>query len=179
MIDKPSTRFKEDGEYIVKLALPASSKNAKSLMKKIDSWMDECWEKYESKRKQDPPYIEDGDEIIFVFKQNGVFRSKKDKSTRKVTINVVDSKLKPIKVNVGQGSELKVSFRPSYFQSPGGDGVKLYMDAVQVLNLVEYVPLSELGFSEEEGFEASEEETTNGFKEEEGYQADTEDEEDF
>ena len=179
MIDKPSTKFKEDGDYIVKLALPASSKEAKAFMKKIDSWMEECWEVHDSKRKADPPYMEDGNEIVFAFKQNGVFRSKKDKSTRKVTINVVDSKLSPIKVNVGAGSELKVSFRPSYYKSPGGDGVKMYMDAVQVLNLVEYVPQSELGFSEEEGFEASEEEITNGFKEEDGYEADTEDEEDF
>jgi len=179
MIDKPSTKFKEDGEYIVKLALPASSKPAKAFMKKIDGWLDECWEMHESKRKAQPPYVEDGDEILFVFKQNGVFRSKKDNSERKVTINVVDSKLNPIKVNVGQGSELKVSFRPSLYKSPGGDGVKMYMDAVQVLNLVEYVPTSELGFSEEEGFEASEDETSDGFKAEEGYETATEDEEDF
>lgn len=179
MIDKPSTKYKEDGEYIVKLALPASSKSAKSFMKKIDGWLDDCWEKYESKRKQNPPYVEDGDEILFIFKQNGVFKSKKDNSSRSVTISVVDSKLNPIQVNVGSGSELKVSFRPSAYKSPSGDGVKLYMDAVQVLNLVEYVPQSELGFSEEEGFEASEDDLGSGFKAEEGYETETEDEEDF
>ena len=178
-VEKPSTKFSKDGEYIVKLALPASSKQAKSLMKKIDSWIDDAMEKFEANKRNTPPYKEDGDEIIFVFKQNAVFHSKKDQSTRKVTINVVDSKLNPIKVNIGAGSELKVSYRPSIFSVPAGAGVKMYMDAVQVLNLVEYVPQSELGFSEEEGFEASEEETTNGFKEEDGYEADTEDEEDF
>jgi len=169
MIDKPSTKYKEDGEYIVKLAIPASSKQAKAFMKKIDGWLEECWETHGSTRKANPPYAEDGNEILFSFKQNGVFRSRKDNTHRKVTISVVDSKLNPVKVNVGAGSELKVSFRPNLYKSPGGDGVKLYMDAVQVLSLVEYVPQAELGFSEEEGFEASENEIGNGFKEEEGY----------
>jgi len=61
---------------------------------------------------------------------------------------------------------VKVSFRPNFWHVQGGAGVTLYMDAVQVINLIPYNPISDMGFEEEEGYEDSSEAVSAEFKEE-------------
>ena len=113
----------------------------------------------------DPPYKEDGDDVLFKFKQKPFFKSKNGEK-RKATIRLIDAKLNPCNVSIGRGSDVKVSFRPAFWTVQGGAGVTLYMDAVQVINLIPYNPISDMGFEEEEGYEDSSGSIASDFQEE-------------
>ena len=94
-IQVPDTKFKSDGEWNIQLRIPAKSKDAKELMEFIDGKMDEAMEFYENKKRAPHPYKEDGDDILFRFKQKCVIRSRTGQEW-KTSVNVVDSKLQPI-----------------------------------------------------------------------------------
>ena len=151
-IERPNTKFSEEGEYQLAFTIPR--KEAKKFMATIDEWMESSQKESGAKKMADPPYKEDGDDVLFKFKQKPFFKSKNGEK-RKATIRLIDAKLNPCNVSIGRGSDVKVSFRPAFWTVQGGAGVTLYMDAVQVINLIPYNPISDMGFEEEEGYEDS------------------------
>lgn len=78
----------------------------------------------------------------------------KDGTTRKLSVVVVDSKKKPVTKSVGSGSKVRmnVTIAPYYHAGSKAVGVTLRLDAVQVIDLKEYVGRdASAGFAEEEG----------------------------
>jgi hypothetical protein len=102
------------------------------------------------------PYAtDDNDEVFFKFKTSHL---RKDTEERKY-VPVFDSKGKPMgnKVAIGNGSIVKVSYSPStYHVSSNVNGLKFFLNALQVLELVEYGGStgSSFGFAEEDGYSA-------------------------
>ena len=162
-VDRPNTRFSDEGEYQVAFTIPR--KDAKKFMAQIDEWMELSQKESGAKKLADPPYKEDGNDVLFKFKQKPFFKGKNGEK-RKVTIRLIDSKLNPCNVSIGRGSEVKVSFRPVAWTFQGVAGITMYMDAVQIINLIAYNPVSDMGFEEEEGFEDASDATSTDFQEE-------------
>ena len=162
-IERQNTKFSEEGEYQLAFTIPR--KEAKKFMATIDEWMESSQKESGAKKLADPPYKEDGDDVLFKFKQKPFFKSKNGEK-RKATIRLIDAKLNPCNVSIGRGSDVTVSFRPAFRTVQGGAGVTLYMDAVQVINLIPYNPISDMGFEEEEGYEDSSGSIASDFQEE-------------
>ena len=99
----------------------------------------------------------DGD-IEFKFTTKAEVTTKTGEVLKK-TVPVFDAKGKHIDVNIGNGSTVRVSFSiaPKYIDSCKY-GVSLYLDAVKVLDLVEFGTSGQneqaFGFEEEEGYAA-------------------------
>lgn len=85
-----------------------------------------------------------------------------DGSKISVKIRQFDSKGKPIDVNIGRDSVIKVSFsaNPYYMPSTRTCGLSLRLLAVQVITLNEFgdSSASSYGFEEEEGYNSEESE---------------------
>ena len=132
---KPDTRFNPEGVY--QTGLIVSKEDAAPFIQQIEEIFTN--EHGAAKlAKASMPYKEDEDgNIVFSFK-----------SKRKPM--VVDSQGKPIEVelNVGSGSTIKVACGLNPYSVAGRVGVSAYLNAVQILDLVEY---SSGGFDKEEG----------------------------
>jgi len=91
--------------------------------------------------------LEDGS-IVFKFKAK-----RKDKAGEWIKVPLVDSKnnvLDPM-TSIGSGSSVRVMFTPAvHHNSSTNNGVTLYLDKIQIVNLVEYAGTS-AGFDEVEG----------------------------
>lgn len=102
--------------------------------------------------------------IVMKFKQKAVI-TKKDGSKIPVKIRQFDSKGKPIDVNIGRDSVIKVSFtaNPYYMPSTRTCGLSLRLLAVQVISLNEFgdSSASSYGFEEEEGYNGEEPEDSS------------------
>ena len=113
-------------------------------------------------------YREDKDgDIVFKFKANSHYTTKSGE-THKVTIPVFDAHGKPIKdpLSIGNGTIAKVAYTlVPYWTSKVVNGIKLRLDAVQIIDLKEYgeKDAKGYGFGEEEGFSAPEEEDDSPF----------------
>ena len=134
---KPDTKFKAEGEYSTTLTM--DKKTAKPLMDQIE---EAYTEEFGAKAlpKANFPYKEDEEgNITFKFKS-------------KQKPKLFDSKGSPIKVvddlNIGSGSTMKVSGAISCRAVSGKNYATLYMNAVQIIDLVEY---SGSPFGAEEG----------------------------
>ena len=164
-LNRPDTKFNEDGEYKVKLAVPA--KLAEDLVQQIDALAKKAFDEAKADKKNkkvkeaDLPYQynEETDEFTFSFKMKATGKSKKtgEEWTQKPAI--FDSKGKPCEagIRVGGGSILRVSFEMiPFFTTLVGAGVSLRMRAVQVIELKEFGggDASSHGFEAEEGFSA-------------------------
>lgn len=113
-------------------------------------------------------YREDKDgDIVFKFKANSHYTTKSGE-THKVTIPVFDAHGKPIKdpLSIGNGTIAKVAYTlVPYWISKVVNGIKLRLDAVQIIDLKEYgeKDAKGYGFGEEEGFSAPEEDDDSPF----------------
>ena len=107
-------------------------------------------------------YKEDKDgDIVFKFKANSHYQTKSGE-IHKVTIPVFDAHGTPIKdpLNIGNGTIAKVAYTlVPYWISKVVNGIKLRLDAVQIIDLKEYgqKDAQGFGFGSEEGFSATEE----------------------
>ena len=107
-------------------------------------------------------YREDKDgDIVFKFKANSHYTTKSGE-THKVTIPVFDAHGKPIKdpLSIGNGTIAKVAYTlVPYWISKVVNGIKLRLDAVQIIDLKEYgeKDAKGYGFGKEEGFSTPEE----------------------
>jgi hypothetical protein len=183
-LTKPDTKFNPDGEYKLKLEIPADQ------AQDIVTFLDEQHELAQAKAKKDNP----GKKI-----KEGGSPYEVDEDSGKVTVNfklkakvtpkngdpfeqrpaIFDAKGKPLQdVNVGGGSKVKVAYELiHYYTAIAGAGVSLRLKAVQVIDLVEFsggAGADAYGFGKEDGYEAEDNSAAgNGFSEE------TESEEDF
>lgn len=117
-------------------------------------------------------------EVRFKTSASGV--NKQGKTWEK-KLPIFDAKGKPFTPKAVWGGTVgKVSFtaKPYFIAATATAGLSFYLDAVQIIELVEGGSRGAdgFGFGEEEGFEADE--TGYGFDEEEGYEADEADEAD-
>jgi hypothetical protein len=150
-LNKPDTKWKEEGEYRVELKVDAEA--AAPLLKTIDKLYAAAIKKARANPKhknkkvkeQDKPYTleldDDGNEtglVLFKFKRraSGV---KKDGSPWAIKPDVFNSKgekLDPA-IQVWGGSVGKVSFTAEPYDTPIGAGLSLRLEGVQVIKLVE------------------------------------------
>ncbi|SHJ81927.1 DUF2815 family protein [Propionispora hippei] len=97
-------------------------------------------------------------DIVFKFKTKATIKTKAGDIVKR-TVPVFDAKGKPVDVTIGNGSVVRVAFQiVPYWKSSTNNGLSLYLDAVQVIELVEYKGggnASSFGFGEEDGFVGS------------------------
>jgi hypothetical protein len=152
-LDKPDTKFKAEGEYRVKLRMPAEA--AAPLIEKLEAIRQAAIKEAskDPKRKgkkvkeQDPPWSnvtdDDGNEtgdVEFNFKRTASGVSKKTGQPWAIKPDLFgsDGEALPADVRIFGGSVLKIAFSvTSYDTAAAGVGVKLNLDGVKVLKLVE------------------------------------------
>lgn len=180
-LNSPDTRFKKEGQFKVTLRLVAAE--AEDFISQIEGL--EKAAALEAKKNPKNKHLQlssvirpatdkNGDEIdgevdiTFKTTASGV-NQKGEAWERKV--RMFDAKLSPIKVKVGTGSKLKVAFTYAPYTNPSSKsvGLSLYLEAVQILDLVEFkgqADAQDFGFGEEEGYEGGSEDSDGPFKDE-------------
>ena len=97
-------------------------------------------------------------DILFKYKTNEIIKTKDGDVKRKVPI--FDAKGKPLTgAKLGHGSTVKIAGSAfPYYESEDDNGFRVYLDAIQVLELKEYGAgnASGFGFDKEDGYEAEE-----------------------
>ena len=170
-LNSPDTKFDEDGVYKTDLVLSAEA--SEDLREAIDQIAEDGWKEAISKEskpakknalkkyKYHAPYFPEEDDQTGEETGNYVFRFKtraknRDGSVKKLPL--VDAKKNPVGEIVGSGSTIKIAFTPNPYQMPTTKqyGCTLYLNAVQVLDLVGAGGSGVSAFDEEEGFESEE-----------------------
>lgn len=170
IVREPSTRFKEEGEYSIKLEVPKNE--ALALRRTLKDHLDDneaevqksAGRKQAMKRSVHFPVYKEDDKFFIKAVNRGSWKDKNDE-VHEINIPVYDSKtdIIPKKVLIGNGSKCRLSVVPElYFVGGTGYGIRLKLMGLQVLELVKYTAgadqsASGLGFGEEEGFAYDEE----------------------
>lgn len=161
-LNKPSTKFKAEGEYSVKLIVPKEDgekfiAQVKAVLK--DAYKEQCALLKKDKLKMaDFPWKENNDgKIEIKFAQAASFKSKKDGTVFERNIALFDTKGNPVTDLIGSNSVLRCAADIYCWYSPAlGMGVSLRIKAVQVIDLVapsRTMSADAFGFSaEEEGY---------------------------
>lgn len=153
-LQKPDTKYKVEGEFSIKLAVP--EEQAAPFIQKLteihkEAYKAECARQKKPKLKMgEMPWKdeEDGEGnptgcVIFKASQLAKITSKKTGETFDKRIVLFDGANNPFPKDriIGSGSEVKLcaDVKP-YFTPTAGFGIKLRLKAVQVLKLVEFVP---------------------------------------
>ena len=144
---QPDTKFDPDGVYRINLLFdPARNEEHAAFMKALRTE----WEPTKGKNK---PWKEHKDQDD---KPTGKFSVK---MKTKYQPKVFDAKTQPINRDsniIGNGSEVKVAYTTKPYSDNGG-GLSLYLQAVQVIKLIEYVPDGgNFGFDETDGYSQTE-----------------------
>lgn len=169
-LKKPDTRWKKEGEYKVSLVFDQDDdfvakveKKAKkefALKKKDMKPADAKKVEFVSPVKVE---VDENDKetgnVILGFKSNAQFTDKKTDEVVKVKMKIFDAQGKAIEdiPNIGNGSKLSVAFKAigSVIKDRKGNidfYLSLWMNAVQLVELIEYNPDgSSYGFGKEEG----------------------------
>lgn len=172
-IKTPDTKFNPEGDYKVNLVMEDDEKT-NSLVSKLEAVLEDFYENDDNVKQaiskgrkvvtQDIYEKDEEGRIVMKFKQKAVI-TKKDGSKIPVKIRQFDSKGKPIDVNIGRDSVIKVSFtaNPYYMPSTRTCGLSLRLLAVQVISLNEFgdSSASSYGFEEEEGYNGEEPEDSS------------------
>lgn len=178
-INKPSTKFKPQGEYNLDVAFDAATaepmqaafKAAAEAAKKmyLDKETDPKKKAVLNKLELHVPGVEELGEdgnptgrIVFKFKQDAIITPKdKSKQPFEIKIGIFDGKNAPIPstVLVGKGTELKVAYEiiPFAMAATKKVGVKLRLKAVQIIKLVKYGGsgnASDFGFESDDSAES-------------------------
>lgn len=177
-LTEPDTKFKEEGEYSVKLLLSASE--AAPILEQCRIAQEEAIEEEVKKQKTEKPKMsedkirssikkaelpvkphedpetgeETGDfQATFKMKASGVSRKTGKAWTRRPALFDAGNKpIDPSGVEIWSGSILKVAYTPTPFCTAIGAGVTLRMEAVQVIKLESGQRKAEdYGFGEEDG----------------------------
>lgn len=168
-LTKPDTKFNPDGEYKVSLIVAGdvASKAIDFLTEHHESAVAKAKKENAGKRVKEselPFSMNDDGTVTFKFKMKAKVTPKKG-DTFEQKPALFDAKGKPLtgETKVGGGSIIKVSYDVvPYYTAIAGAGVSLRLKAVQIIELKEYSvggSAESYGFGEEEGFEASEEDT--------------------
>ena len=178
-LNKPDTKWKPEGEFKTKQRIPTDE--AGDLIELIEAAQEEAkaeaMVKAKAKNKTkmvkaaDLPFTAELDEseeetgnTLFSFKSTASGVSKKTNKPWSRKLAVFDAKGKPFKKDIYGGSTLIIAFTAEPWVNPKFEyGVKLQMEAVQVIDLVStgggaVRSASAFGFGEEEGYEDSGEE---------------------
>lgn len=194
------TKFKDEGEYSVKLVVAADAPGVAQLIAKCDDAAAESLKEAKANAKNAAeakkwetkylPYaqVEDEEtgeptgevEFKFTMKASGVSKKTGKPWTRKPAL--FDAKGAPIKdaVDIGGGTIGKISFQiiPYAPTTTVGASVKLALEAAQIIELKQFgdKSASAYGFGEEEGYEYTkdEDEGDSPFSEEDSAPADDE-----
>lgn len=181
-LDKPDTKWKAEGQYSVKLAIPADSIDGlrEKVVAMLDTFVDEQRAKLadgdgkakkKAKELKVREFLTDAEEvddegnetgnIILNFKMTASGVSKKDGKPWARKPSVFDAKGKRLSPcpPVWGGSILKVAGEAVPYYSPKDNecGVSLRLEGVQIIELRTggQRDAAEFGFSEEEGFTSS------------------------
>lgn len=169
-LTRPDTKFKDEGEYHTKLRIDAET--AEPLIEQFEEMqqaeMKEVQKKKKGKRAKaadlpiQPEYDEEtGEETGFYIARAAMKASGKSKKTGKNwerKVPLFDGKGKPLssKVRIYSGSELILAVEARAWSNPKAEvGVKLYLEAVQVIKAVggSGASASKFGFGAVEGAE--------------------------
>ena len=144
-VDKPDTRFNKEGSYTLDLACDPNEN------KQLEEFCSEIRALKPEKAENVPWSMNEENQLVIKFKSS---YAPKMFDTNNNEIEVGESKL-------GRGSKVKVSCVPNVYDAFGG-GVNLYLNAVQILELVPYGgSAKDFGFEEQE--ESQDEETVSPF----------------
>lgn len=172
---KPNTKFKATGVYTADIILEPSAPGVQPLLDAIQAAANKAKadfianETNAAKKKKYAGYAvhvpygadtdQDGNETgnTVLKAKNDAVITKKDKTTFTKTIAVYDAKGKPmVGKNVGRGSKVKLAIivAPFKMDATSKVGVTLWLEAVQVLDLVTFGAKDSagFGFGEEEGY---------------------------
>jgi len=166
-LTKPDYKFKDAGEFHTKMRIGKDEFEA-SIKDVIDSTYNNAVKAAKAacaKDKKKPPkvldmpyffYEDDNEyEISFKSKYSWIDRETKEVKTRTVPIfNSRGELIKDPSIKIGNGTTLRVSFVIDPFHTALGVGVSLKLEAVKILNLVEYGANAEsFGFGGDESSE--------------------------
>ena len=154
-------RFDEKSEAYYKINVQFSREDTKKLLtlaqkelekgKNADQFKGKKWAE-----EPNMPYKEDDNgDVTFTFHTKAEIVDKKTKEIiAKPPVTVFDAKNQPYKGKFGSGSTVRIAFSPTaYNSSIKVNGVGFYLNAVQLLELVEFGGAREASFY---GFEADE-----------------------
>lgn len=187
-ITKPDYKFKDAGEYHTKLCIGKEDfeENLKGVIDEIyndaikRAKADNAKNKKKPPKVLDTPYYLDEEtneyEVSFKSKYSWVDKVTKEVKTRDVPIfNSAGAIIKNRDLKVGNGTTMRVSFVIDPFHTALGVGVSLKLEAVKILNLVEYgANADSYGFGEDE----SDSYPTEDFNESQGSNENNEEEDD-
>lgn len=159
-LDKPDTKFDDPGVYQMSLRLQRDEgvELQNTLQEILNKHIDLV-----TKQAGKPPTIKqlpikentdaEGNEVLdFKFKLKSVLKTRSGEEIEQRP-SIFDAGLKPmINIAVGNGSTVKVSFVAAPYQGGFGAGISLRLNAVQVIDLVQYNRGAESGLAAEEGY---------------------------
>ena len=142
-LTKADTKFDSEGKFKCTLALDPTDEDVLEFVAMVESWVEKIG------GKNSPVSLNEETNLYEV----------KFASSYKPHLFDSTNKLLPEAVNVGSGTVAKVAFTPNAYKSKQfGDGINLYLKAVQIFELVEFgADGASYGFGEEEGGFKSEE----------------------
>lgn len=152
-IEKPSTKFDDNGVYSCQVGFTGPA--AKEMVKIIDEIMAANMKKNDKiKRMAAPPYTIEDKTLVVKFKNKAKITSRSGEVFEKsVKIYDAQSKLVDVPLFIGEGSTVKVAFKPYCWSVAAlGNGCTLQLEMVQIIDLVR----REQGSSEDNPFEAVE-----------------------
>lgn len=178
-LNKPETEVNGSPcapRFKVTLILDEKEKGVPEFLKKIQALHDAAIAKAEAKKKADPKrknkplkinetvralLDDEGNQVEGKYEIVAKTAAETKEGTPK-TVKMFDAKGKPVKANVGGGSTLKLSVVTEDYDSNLGAGLSIYLNAVQIIDLVEFGGGSakSYGFGEEEGFSGEDTEET-------------------
>lgn len=173
-LNTPDTKFKKEGRFKVALILDPSESSVEAFASKVNGQIDAFFDETKARLTKEKkgalakelsidypvrPEIdkETGDETgMLVINASSIASGvTKDGKPWKRKLPLFDRLKKPVKVNIGGGSELKlsVSFEPFLNQATKKVTGSFRLEAVQVLKAVQYGGKSadQFGFGEEDG----------------------------
>lgn len=166
-LHEPDYKFKEMGEYSVKLRL--SGEEAESFRNDLQSHLDDWLARYKKENKKKPKAVDlsvtevlddegnETGELDFKFAMPANIRTKAGKEYS-LEPKLFDSKGKPIPkgTQVWGGTVGRVAFWIKEYEAPIGVGISCKLEAAQIVELVGPGEQSadQFGFGEEEGYEA-------------------------
>ncbi len=152
----PDTKYKQEGEFSVKLAYDANDPDAQALIQKLEKKRDEEFAKFisENPKKKKiakvapvarPELDDEGEEtgrILLVFKMRHKVKAKATGKTYTLTPTIMNAKRVILErpPQIGGGSEMKISFEvsPAFVESSKEFHLSLRLVAVQLLKLVSF-----------------------------------------
>lgn len=165
----PDTKFDPDGVYKTQLALDKgveeNEKFIASIQEAYDAYIAEVTKENKGKapRTNPPPYDDEVDEAgnptgryLVTFKAKASGTSRKTGKRWQRTIPQFDATGSSCNVDVWGGSTIKVAYELKGYKGGSNYGVKLYLEGVQIIDLVNGSnrSASSFGFGSEEGFTA-------------------------